>query len=376
MKANVILGRLWGIPVGLHYSWLLVAWLLALSLLVRFGQTFPQESALHLTVVALAVDLLFFGTLLLHELSHAVVAQHCGLAVRSITLFALGGVAQIEQEPTDARTELAIGLAGPLASIVVGLALLGLAGGGSLLMSPLVLDACRWLGTINLVLAAFNLLPGYPLDGGRVLRAALWMGLGDDLRATRVAARVGQMGGYTLIALGLLVSVQASGFAGLWLALVGWFLADAARQSHSYARVQEQLRGRLVRDLVRDDYATVDAAEPLERFVEQRLRRASRSGFGVASGGRVQGWITGDQVKDVEQPLWTATCVGDVMQELDDLKALSMDTPLTQVFVRLVEEDSEQLPVVESGRLRGVVTRRDLLELIHLRGDEDASSEP
>jgi Zn-dependent protease/predicted transcriptional regulator len=373
VKASVILGRIRGIPIGVHYSWLLIAWLLAISLVLRFEQVLPGEAVGRVWLAAIVVDLLFFVTLLAHELSHAVVAQRRGLSVRSITLFALGGVAHIEQEPEDALTELAIGLAGPLASIVMGVGLLALATVGTPpgLPSPaLVVESCRWLGTINLVLAAFNLLPGYPLDGGRVLRALLWLTLGDPGRATRVASRVGQAGGFALIGLGVLLSMQ-SGFAGLWLALVGWFLADAARQSHMYATLQENLRGAQARDLLRAEYAVVDAAEPLERFVHLHLRENVRSGFGVESGGRVQGWITQEQVKEVEQPLWTATRVGDVMQDLEELKAVSPETPLAQVFVRLVEEDAEQLPVVEAGKLRGVVTRRDLLELIRQRRGEE-----
>src|SRR6476469_9724418 len=207
MKAQVKLGRIAGISVGLHYSWFIIALLIALSLVQRFRAVAPQWSITLVWMAAVVTSLLFFATLLLHELAHSLLAKSRGLRVRAITLFALGGVSQIESEATDAKSEFSIAIAGPVTSVVIGLALLGSAWltgwkPGTEPATPVV-SVLVWLGYINFMLAVFNMIPGYPLDGGRVLRALIWWATGNANRSTRLAAKVGQVIAFLFILSGL-----------------------------------------------------------------------------------------------------------------------------------------------------------------------------
>src|SRR6266480_788404 len=228
MKAQIKLFRIFGIQIGLHYSWLLIAVLIVLSLAGQFAATNAQWGTNIIWGVAVLTALLFFATIVIHELSHAAIAKARGLPVRSITLFALGGVAQIEKEASDAKTEFWMGIAGPITSAVIGIICLGIAAGvgwtpsGSH-QSPLA-AMLGWLGVINILLAVFNMIPGFPLDGGRVLRAVIWWITASAARATRVATAIGQLVAFAFIIIGLFRFFNGAGFAGVLLTFIGWFL--------------------------------------------------------------------------------------------------------------------------------------------------------
>lgn len=238
MRSTVKLGRISGIEIGLHYSWFIIAALIVLSLGGRFRQVNPDWSMGEIWIAALITAVLFFVTLLLHELAHSLVAQARGLRVRAITLFALGGVSQIQEDSTDAKTEFWVAIAGPIASVMIGFGCLGLALGlgwqRSTEPQTAVTGVLVWLGYINLGLAAFNMIPGFPLDGGRVLRAIIWALTKDADRSTRIAARVGQVVAVLFILDGIWRYFSGAGFAGLWIAFIGWFLMDAARASYNH----------------------------------------------------------------------------------------------------------------------------------------------
>jgi len=238
MRSTVKLGRISGIEIGLHYSWFIIAALIVLSLGGRFRQVNPDWSTGEIWIAGLATAVLFFVTLLLHELAHSLVAQARGLKVRAITLFALGGVSQIQEDATDAKTEFWVAIAGPIASVMIGLSCLGIALGLGWQRSSepqtSVTGVLVWLGYINIALAAFNMIPGFPLDGGRVLRAIIWAISKDADRSTRIAARVGQVVAVLFILDGIWRYFSGAGFGGLWIAFIGWFLMDAARASYSH----------------------------------------------------------------------------------------------------------------------------------------------
>src|SRR6266852_6092684 len=277
MKAQIKLFRIFGIQIGLHYSWLLIAVLIVFSLAGQFAATNPQWGANIIWGVSILTALLFFATIVIHELSHAAIAKARGLPVQSITLFALGGVAQIEKEASDAKTEFWMGIAGPITSALIGVVCLGIAAGfgwtpTGIHQSPPA-AMLGWLGYINVTLAVFNMIPGFPLDGGRVLRAVVWWITGDAKRATTIAARVGQLVAFGFIVLGVFRFFGGAGFGGLWIAFIGWFLLSASRESQAQVAITEGLKGVRVADVMSRDYSTVDGYSNLQTFVEEHLVR-------------------------------------------------------------------------------------------------------
>src|SRR6516164_7465799 len=281
MRSQIKLGRIFGIEIGLHYSWFLIALLIVFSLFSEFQSTNPQWRGVVILSLAVATAILFFISLLLHELAHSIVATANGLPVKEITLFALGGVSQIEKNPTSARLEFSMAFVGPLTSAVIG--------GICLLASRIIggpssnpwMAMLVWLGYINLTLAAFNFIPGYPLDGGRVLRAIIWWKTDDADRSTRAAAKAGQAVALAFIAIGIFRFFGGAGVGGLWVAFIGWFLLQAARESYVQVGLAHALEGVRVADVMTRDCPMVDGSLNLQSFVEQELLRTGRRCFTV-----------------------------------------------------------------------------------------------
>ena len=320
MKAQVKLGRIAGISIGLHYSWFIIALLIVLSLVQHFRSVAPPWSSMVVWMAAVVTGLLFFAALLLHELAHSLVAKTRGLRVRAITLFALGGVSQIETEASDAKSEFWIAIAGPITSAVIGLVLLGTAWlngwkSGTEPAQP-VLSVLVWLGFINITLAIFNMIPGYPLDGGRVLRAVIWWITSNTDRATRLAAQVGQAVAFLFILSGLFRFFVGANFGGLWLAFIGWFLLDASRSSYVQVELMAGLRNRHVADIMDRDCGTVEGRLSLQDFVDEYVFRTGHRCFVVMQGDRVCGLITTHAVKKVNRDNWSQTSVQSVMRPL------------------------------------------------------------
>ncbi|HEX8138225.1 MAG TPA: site-2 protease family protein [Pyrinomonadaceae bacterium] len=373
MQAHIKLGRIFGIQVGLHYSWLIIALLVTLSLNNHFGATNPQWGVTVIWATAVVTGLLFFVAILLHELSHAAVAKARGLPVRSITLFALGGVAEIEKEAADAKTEFWMGIVGPITSAVIGVVCLGLAAAlgwtpAQTPQTPLI-AMLMWLGVINIGLAIFNMLPGFPMDGGRVLRAVVWWITGDVVRATRVAARVGQLIGSGLIILGIFRFFGGAGIGGLWLAFIGWFLVSAAGSAYVQVETNENLRGVKVGDVMARDCPAVDGHDNLQTFVDEQLLRTGLRCFIVEEQGRISGIITPHEVKAIERARWPYTTVDDAMRPLDRLRTIEPETSVADALILMGREDVNQLPVVRDGRLTGIISRGDVLRLLQTRAE-------
>ena len=373
MHASIRLGRIAGIPIGLHYTWFIIAALITVSLAAHFGQTSPGWSAPLIWGTAAFTALLFFATLLAHELSHAMVALARGLPVRSITLFALGGVAQIEKDASDARSEFLIAIAGPVTSVAIGVTCIGIARalgwsveGDSPSIAAAVLG---WLGSINVLLAVFNLIPGYPLDGGRVLRAILWGLYGDGNRATRNAARVGQAVAGLFIAVGILQAFTGVGIGGLWLAFIGWFLLMAAQSSYAQATMGEALRGVRVADVMTPDCDTADAHTTVKTLVDDIVLRTGRRCVMITSNGSVRGLVTPQDLRNLDRDRWSDVTLGEVMKPVDQLKSVTPGTPVAEALTKMAREDVNQLPVMEGGRLQGMITRGQVLQLLQARSE-------
>jgi len=373
MRAQIKLGRIFGVEIGLHYSWFIIALLITFSLAGHFREHNPEWGQSLSWALAVITALLFFASIVIHELSHAVVAKSRGLPVRSITLFALGGVAQIEKEATDAKTEFWMGIVGPITSFLIGVICLALAlatGWKTSEFPSTPLPAMlMWLGYINVVLAVFNMIPGFPLDGGRVLRAIVWWINGDANRATKIAARVGQLVAFGFIVLGIWRFFGGAGIGGLWISFIGWFLLSASRESQAQVAITEGLHGVRVADVMSRDYPTVDGHSNLQTFVEEHLVRTGRRCFVVTVNGRNEGIITPNEVSEVERNRWPYTTVDEVMRPLDQARTIGLDAPVTEALEVMAREDLNQLPVVGDGGLAGFVSRAHVLQLLQTRAE-------
>jgi Zn-dependent protease len=360
---SVKLTTIRGIDVGVHYSWFIIFFLITFSLTARFASEHPQWTLAEHYAVGIATSLLFFVSILLHELAHSFVALAKGIPVRSVTLFVFGGVAQIGREPDRPMTEFQIAIAGPIASalLAVGFGVVAyLAGDQFERLSALA----GWLSSINLLLAAFNLVPGFPLDGGRIFRAALWHMTGNLAKATRIAAGTGQGVGYAFIFLGIWTGFTASWFSGLWLAFIGWFLMNAAQESVVQISVRSALTGLTAGDIMSRDYSTVDARTSVAELVETQIMRTGRRCCFVAQDDRLQGLVTLHHVKAVPREQWEATPVGAVMMPATQIKAVGPGTRLLEVMTMMEQEDVNQVPVTQDGRLLGLITRDHLLRVL------------
>ncbi|HXE91523.1 MAG TPA: site-2 protease family protein [Terriglobales bacterium] len=371
MEAQIKLGRVRGIEIGLHYSWVIIALLITFSLANYFRTQNPGWSPGTVWLSAILTAVLFFAAIVTHELGHSVVAMARGLPVRSVTLFALGGVARIDKDATDAKTEFWVGIAGPITSILIGVLCLGLGGllgwtpGGSLASPPVAVLV--WLGYINLALAAFNLIPGFPLDGGRVLRAILWWSMDDADRATRSAARTGQAVALAFILLGLLRFFSGEGFGGLWMAFIGWFLLDAATASLVEREAMALMRGVRVGDVMSRDCWTVSGGISLQSFVDDHLLRSGRRCFVVEEHGNMSGLITAHEVRQVERERWPTTLVRDAMRPMSQLRVVSPQTSAADALDLMRREDINQIPVVSEGKLLGIFSRGEVVQLLQAR---------
>jgi len=373
MKAQIKLGRIFGVEIGLHYSWFIIALLIALSLAGQFHALNPNWGEAIIWTTAIATSLLFFVAIIAHELSHAAVAKARHLPVRSITLFALGGVAQIEKEANDPATEFLKGIAGPVMSTVIGVLCLAVA--WTLGWAPgtdpdtAVPAMFMWLGYINLSLAIFNMVPGFPLDGGRVLRSVLWWLTGDGVRATRLAARVGEIVAFAFIVLGVFRFFGGAGIGGLWIAFIGWFLLDAARSSYAQVEINQKLRKVRVRDLMDNDCLVVDGHANLETFVNDHLLRTGKRCFLVRNGHGIEGLITPNEIKKTDRTRWASTRIHDVMRPLDQLHAVTPDTTVSEAMEIMSRDDVNQLPVMLDGQIEGFISHGGILRLLQTQAE-------
>jgi Zn-dependent protease/predicted transcriptional regulator len=373
VRSNIKLGRVFGIQIGLHYSWFLIAFLILLSVASEFGAEHKDWSRGLIWSLSAVTALLFFVSLLLHELAHCLVARSRNLPVRSITLFALGGVSQIERNPADAGTEFWMAIVGPLTSCTIGCLCLGVASWcgwtwGTTAATPAVATLV-WLGYINLGLGIFNMIPGYPLDGGRVLRASLWWKTGNADQSTRLAARIGEGVGFAFIALGVMQVFAGAGLNGLWIAFIGWFLIQAAAESYREVETAPFLTGRHVSDVMSSDCPIVDGHLDVRHFVDEEMLRSGKRCFLVEENGALAGLITPHEIKHVERSQWPSTELSSIMLPAARLRTVTPETSLKDALEVMATNDLNQLPVVANGHLRGVVSRSQVFQLFQTRAE-------
>jgi Zn-dependent protease len=367
MESNIRLGRILGIPIGLHWSWFLIFGLLTWSLAAGY---FPAEapglSGPAYWLLAVATSLLFFASVLLHELGHSVIALRNQVPVRSITLFVFGGVALIEREPPTAGAEFRIAIAGPLASLALA------AGFGVLWLAdqaiPYLAVPSFWLARVNFILAIFNMIPGFPLDGGRVLRAVMWRLTGSPERATRIAAMSGQLVAFGFIAWGIMSILGGNAYNGIWLALIGWFLQNAAAATYAQSQLQNSLRGVSVGQVMTPNFPVVPGEVPLDRLVAEHVMHSGDRSFIVAAGGHPRGMLTLTDVARVPQAAWPGVSAASVMVPWEQLKVVAPELALLGALKAMDDAQVNQLPVVAGdGRLVGLLSREQVLHYLRAR---------
>ena len=371
MRKGFDLFSIGGIRISLHYSWFVVLGLVVWSLAVKvFPQAYPGFGKTTIWLVSVAAALLLFISVLLHELSHSFVANRMGLGIHGITLFIFGGIAHLGKEPDDPNVELKVAIAGPACSLVLAvvffavyLALLTEYG-----RTPIV-AVLEYLWYTNAALVAFNLVPGFPLDGGRILRAILWKRNKDIRRATRIASLFGRGFAILLILGGLLEIFLRGDLSGIWYVLIGMFLQQAAEGSYQQVLVRNALSGVRVRQTMTTDVVYVSPQLTLVELVESFFFKYRFNSFPVVDGASLVGIVDVDEVKRVPREEWHSVTVSEVMTSMSDELVLRPEDDAVDALTKMLKSGWGMLPVVEGGRLLGVLTRRDVMTLLKIKTD-------
>ena len=369
MRAWTI-GRIAGIRVRVDWTWSIIFVLVTVSLAVGyFPVVFPGLSTAVYWGLGVISSLLLFASVLAHELAHSIVATREGLPVESITLFVFGGVSQIEEEPRTAGDEFRMAIVGPATSLVLG----GIFYGVYLALLPASGPAAavaQYLGIINIALGVFNLLPGFPLDGGRVLRAILWGATGNLRRSTRIASLVGQGFAFLLIFTGIALLFSGNFLAGIWLAFIGWFLNNAAIASYRELIMRQALEGVQVRRLMATDVDRIPEDLTIEQVIDQHILSGRQHAYPVTDDGRLVGLICLHDIRQVPKDQRATRRVSEAMTPYDKLRVVSPDDDLAKAVGELSHGGYEQLPVIDAPHhLAGLLRRRDIISYLHTQSD-------
>lgn len=368
LTRGIKLFKVFGIQISIDYSWFIVFLLFAWSL--SYGY-FPYKHPGLTTSIYIAMGvvsaLMLFVCVLIHELSHSVTANRLGLDIHEITLFIFGGVAQLSKEPEDAMVELKIAVAGPIASGVLAVFFGVLAALAAKTPYEVIYTVFTYLSFINLVLLIFNMIPGFPLDGGRVLRALWWAKTGDVHKSTKVASSVGKGFAMFLIFFGFFQVITGNFVGGLWAILIGFFVQRAAESGYQQVVIKKALEGLRVRDVMSKGAVTIDGSATVAEAVDGYFLKHHFVSFPVVSGGRVEGLLLLNSVRAVEKDQWETTLVRDVMQPLGPADILSPDDAASEALGRMVSGTSGRFPVLKDGELVGIISRRDIMKMLEFK---------
>ena len=363
-SSGIRIGSIFGIPIYLHTSWFIIFALITISLRTQFTAEHPHWTGEQRWILGVVTSLLFFASVVFHELSHSIVARHYKIPVRSITLFVFGGLSHIERDPDSGLQEFNIAIAGPLSSLF-------LAGCFWLVQhylhsNEMVRAVAGWLAWINFLLAIFNLVPGFPLDGGRVLRGIAWGITGSFTRASQLASTSGRVFAYLMIFIGIWQALNGAWVNGLWLAFIGWFLLEAAKESFAQVALKSTLTGVRAEDVMTPEIPTVQRNISLEDYVHEVLRTGRRSHI-VTGAGTPVGLVTLHSARSIPRDEWNNTSIQAVMVPIDRVHSAEPNEPVLQVLERMQKEDINQMPVLSDGHIIGMIGRDTILRVLQTR---------
>jgi Zn-dependent protease/CBS domain-containing protein len=370
MKSGLAIpiGKVAGIPIYLDYSWFLIFFLLVYTIgFSLMPGAYPGLSEFEYLFIGVVTSLLFFGSLLLHELAHCIVAKRNGMTIRRITLFLLGGVSELEDEPKDAMVELSMAAAGPLTSLVIAAIFFviwfvsTIAGLSVIIQAPVF-----YLALVNLIMAIFNFIPAYPMDGGRMLRALLWRRNGDIVRSTKVATEVGQTFAAIIMALGIFSMFFIDLLSGIWTLIIGWFISTSSSASLQQTMAEEDLRGVRAADVMTRNVDAVPPDMTLASLSDECVR-TKHTGFPVTSNGKIMGCVTMGDLRRFGRDRWATMTVDQAMTPSNKLAMVTQNDPATDVLTMMQRRNVGRIFVADDGELQGIITRSDLVKAIELR---------
>lgn len=370
-RQDIRIGKIFGIEIGVSFSWFVIFGLVTVLLATAyFPQNYPKLPRYEYLLLGLITSLLFFASVLTHELMHSVVAKFNDIPIRSITLFIFGGVAHMDRDAETPKAEFFMAAAGPVTSLVLSF-LFGMiyAASVALHLPVVIAGPALYLAIINLYLALFNLVPGFPLDGGRVLRAILWWATGDVRRATRIASRFGQAFAAFLIIVGIMLvfASKTLWLDGIWFVFIGFFLWQVAAAGYEEVVLHNVLNGVTVADVMTRDVIAVDATVMLDELVNEYFMRYKHSRFPIAEDGRTIGVVTLDDVKDVPREKWAQTRTRAITPPLAEEEAVTSVTPAEESLGRMMAARRGHLVVIDDGGLVGILTMNDLATAVRMR---------
>jgi Zn-dependent protease/predicted transcriptional regulator len=390
MRSGFKVGKLFGINIFIDWSWLLIFLLVTWNLA---GAVFPNlhpdwNQGLNIAL-GVAASLLFFISILLHELAHSLVAKARGLPVHRITLFFFGGVSNIEREPPSPPTEFLIAVVGPITSLVLGAGFIWLGGQNIPEMNEAVNSPMQvlaglgplatmllWLGPINILIGLFNLLPAFPLDGGRILRSIMWSMMDNFRKATRWATAIGQGFGWLMILIGLAMvfgatlPVLGTGILnGIWFAFIGWFLINAASQSYQQVVIEDMLEGVPITRLMREPAPSVPPDISISSLVYDHVMQGEERAFPVMDGEHLLGMVYVESIRDINRSDWDTLTVKEVMVPQEEIEAVSPREDAMDAFQKLIKQEVRQIPVVQNGELVGMLRRKDFLRWLQVHSE-------
>jgi Zn-dependent protease/CBS domain-containing protein len=377
MSGSLRLGKILGIEIRIHYSWLIIFALVSFYIYSDFRDL---SNGIPISLLmGVAASLLLFACVVAHELAHSIVAMRNGIPVRSITLFILGGVANMTKEAERPKIEMLMAIAGPLCSLALGLILgaIWLVTGGLHNNTTAYQDLLFWLATLNLGLGVFNLLPGFPMDGGRVLRAILWQTTKDFKKASRIASVVGQVMGWSMAGVGVGITIAyftiktsplgLDYIDGIWFAVMGWFLSSLAASSYRQVEWHEAMRGVTATSAMVTDFMSISPSTNLKQVVEEYVMPNRYRSFVVASEGKLQGMVTIADIRRVPQGHWDITTADAVMTPASKMTSVTPGEEGLNILEKMEKDRLDEIPVVKASMVIGIVTRNNLIRLMQLR---------